>query len=85
MRKDNRTPAYSPVSDRRRLTALVEVHWARIEQASMPQFSGPDLQEVDREPHYLRSDGSIRLRRVGHQCLETVPVVNLFEKPAEDR
>jgi hypothetical protein len=27
VRKDNPTPAYSPVSDRRRLTALVEVHW----------------------------------------------------------
>jgi hypothetical protein len=26
-RKDNPTPAYSPVSDRRRLTAFVEVHW----------------------------------------------------------
>jgi hypothetical protein len=29
LRKDNPTPAYSPVSDRRRLTALVEVHWDR--------------------------------------------------------
>jgi hypothetical protein len=36
MRKNNPTPAYSPVSDRRRLTALVEVHWARRAQAPMP-------------------------------------------------
>jgi hypothetical protein len=43
--KDNPTPAYSPVSDRRRLTALVEVHWARRVQAPMPQISGPNLQE----------------------------------------
>jgi hypothetical protein len=45
VRKDNPTPAYSPVSDRRRLTALVEVHWARRVQAPMPQISGPNLQE----------------------------------------
>jgi hypothetical protein len=45
MRKDDPTPAYSPVSDRRRLTALVEVHWARRVQAPMPQISGPNLQE----------------------------------------
>jgi hypothetical protein len=45
VRKDNPTPAYSPVSDRRRLTALVEVHWAQRVQAAMPQMSGPDLQE----------------------------------------
>jgi hypothetical protein len=45
VRKDNPTPAYSPVSDRRRLTALVEVHWARRLQAPMPQISGPNLQE----------------------------------------
>jgi hypothetical protein len=45
VRKDNPTPAYSPVSDRRRPTALVEVHWARRMQASMPQISGPNLQE----------------------------------------
>jgi hypothetical protein len=44
VRKDNPTPAYSPVSDRRRLTALVEVHWARRGQAPMPQISGPNLQ-----------------------------------------
>jgi hypothetical protein len=42
--KDNPTPAYSPVSDRRRLTAL-EVHWARRVQAPMPQISGTNLQE----------------------------------------
>jgi hypothetical protein len=42
---DNPTPAYSPVSDRRRLTALVEVPWARRVQAPMPQMSGPNLQE----------------------------------------
>jgi hypothetical protein len=45
VRKDDPTPAYSPVSDRRRLTALVEVHWARRVQAPMPQISGPNLQE----------------------------------------
>jgi hypothetical protein len=44
VRKDNPTPAYSPVSDRRRLTALVEIHWARRVQAPMPKISGPDLQ-----------------------------------------
>jgi hypothetical protein len=45
VRKDNPTPTYSPVSDRRRLTALVEVHWARRVQAPMPQISGPNFQE----------------------------------------
>jgi hypothetical protein len=45
VRKDNSTPAYSPVSGRRRLTALGEVHWARRVQAPMPQISGPNLQE----------------------------------------
>jgi hypothetical protein len=45
VRKDDPTPAYSPVSDRRRLTALVEVHWTRRVQAPMPQISGPNLQE----------------------------------------
>jgi hypothetical protein len=45
VRKDNPTPAYSPVSNRRRLTALVEVHWARRVQAPIPQISGPNLQE----------------------------------------
>jgi hypothetical protein len=45
VRRENPTPAYSPVSDRRRLTALVEVHWARRMQAPMPQMSGPNLQE----------------------------------------
>jgi hypothetical protein len=44
-RKDNPTPAYSPVSDRRRLTALVKVHWARRVQTPMPQISGPNSQE----------------------------------------
>jgi hypothetical protein len=43
VRKDNPTPAYSPVSDRRRLTALVEVHWARRVQTPMPQISRPNL------------------------------------------
>jgi hypothetical protein len=38
VRKDNPTPAYSPVSDRRYLTALVEVCWARRVQAPMPQI-----------------------------------------------
>jgi hypothetical protein len=41
VRKDNPTPAYSPVSDRRRPTALVEVHWARRVQAPMPQLADP--------------------------------------------
>jgi hypothetical protein len=45
VRKGYPTPAYSPVSDRRRLTALVEVHWARRVQAPMPQISGPNVQE----------------------------------------
>jgi hypothetical protein len=45
VRKDDPTPAYSPESDRRRLTALVKVHWARRVQAPMPQTSGPHLQE----------------------------------------
>jgi hypothetical protein len=45
LRKDNLTPAYSPVSDRRRLTALVEVHCAQGVQAPIPKFSRPDLQE----------------------------------------
>jgi hypothetical protein len=45
VRKDNPTPAYSPVSDRSRLTALVEVNWARRVQAPMPQISGPNFQE----------------------------------------
>jgi hypothetical protein len=39
------TPAYSPVSDRRRLMALVEVHWVRRVQAPMPRISGPSFQE----------------------------------------
>jgi hypothetical protein len=42
VRKDNPTPAYSPVSDRKLLTALVEVHWARRAQAPMPQISEPN-------------------------------------------
>jgi hypothetical protein len=42
---DYLTPAYSPVSDRGRLTALDEVYWARKVQARMPQISGPNLQE----------------------------------------
>jgi hypothetical protein len=45
VRKGNPTPACSPVSDRRRLTAFVEVNWARRVQAPMPQISGPNLQE----------------------------------------
>jgi hypothetical protein len=45
VRKDNPTPAYSPVSDRKRLTVLVEVHWARNVQAPMPQINGPNSQE----------------------------------------
>jgi hypothetical protein len=43
--KDDPNVAYSRVSDRRRLTALAEVHWARRVQAPMPQMSGPNLQE----------------------------------------
>jgi hypothetical protein len=45
VRKNDPTPAYSLVSDRRRLTALVEVHWAQRVQAPMPQISGPNSQE----------------------------------------
>jgi hypothetical protein len=45
VRKDNPTPAYSPVSGWRRLTALVEVNWARRVQAPMPQISGRNSQE----------------------------------------
>jgi hypothetical protein len=45
VRKDNPTPAYLPVHDRRRLTALVEVHWARRVQTPMLQISGLDVQE----------------------------------------
>jgi hypothetical protein len=45
VRKDNPTPAYSPVSDRRRLTALVEVHWARRVQAPMSQISKLNVKE----------------------------------------
>jgi hypothetical protein len=44
-RKDNPNPAYSPVSDRRRLTALIAVHLARRAQAPMSQISGRNLQE----------------------------------------
>jgi hypothetical protein len=44
-RKNDPTPVYLPVSDRRRLTALVEVHWARKVQAPRPQISGPNLQQ----------------------------------------
>jgi hypothetical protein len=40
VRKDKPTPAYSPVSDRRRLTALVEVHRAHRVQAPMAKISG---------------------------------------------
>jgi hypothetical protein len=42
VRKDNPTPAYSPVSDRRCFKALVEVHWARRVQAPTSQISGPN-------------------------------------------
>jgi hypothetical protein len=45
VRKDTPTPVYSPVSDRRRLAALVEVHWTRRVQALMPQISRPNLPE----------------------------------------
>jgi hypothetical protein len=45
VKKDNPTPAYSPVSNRRRLTALVEVHWAQRVQAPMLQIGGPNLQQ----------------------------------------
>jgi hypothetical protein len=44
-RKDNPAPAYSPVSDRRRLTALVEVLRARRVHAPMLQISGPNSQK----------------------------------------
>jgi hypothetical protein len=45
MRKGDPTPACSPVIDRRCLTALVEVHWARRVRAAMPHFSGLNSQE----------------------------------------
>jgi hypothetical protein len=45
MRKCDPTPAYLPLSDRRRLTALVEVHWTRRVQVPMPQISRPNLRE----------------------------------------
>jgi hypothetical protein len=45
VRKGDPTPAHSPVSDRRRLTALAEVHWARRVQSLMTQISGTSLQE----------------------------------------
>jgi hypothetical protein len=45
VRKDNPTPAYSPVSDRRRLTALAEGHWARRVQAPTPQIIESNLQK----------------------------------------
>jgi hypothetical protein len=44
-RKGDPTPAYSPVSYRTRLTALVEFHRARSVQAPMPQISRPNSQE----------------------------------------
>jgi hypothetical protein len=44
-RKGDPTPACSPVSDRRRLTALVEAHRARRVQAPIPQISGPNSQK----------------------------------------
>jgi hypothetical protein len=45
VRKGDPTPVNSPVNDRRRLTAHVEVHWARRVQAPMPKISGPNIQE----------------------------------------
>jgi hypothetical protein len=45
VRKSNPTPAYSPVSDRRRLAALVEVHRTRRGQAPIPRISGHNLKE----------------------------------------
>jgi hypothetical protein len=39
VRKGDPTPAYSPVSDCRRLAALVEVHLARRVQAPMPKLA----------------------------------------------
>jgi hypothetical protein len=41
--KDDPIPANLPVSERRRLTALVEVNWARRVQALMPHISKPSL------------------------------------------
>jgi hypothetical protein len=40
VRKDDPSQAYSPVSDRGILTALVDVHWTQRVQAPMPQISG---------------------------------------------
>jgi hypothetical protein len=45
MRKGNPTLAYSPVSDRRRLTALEEVHRERRVQAPESKSSEPNQQE----------------------------------------
>jgi hypothetical protein len=43
--KGNPTPAYSPVSDRRRLTALFEVQLVRRVQTPTPRISGSNLQK----------------------------------------
>jgi hypothetical protein len=45
VRKGDSNPAYSPESDRRRLTALFEVHRSRRVQGSMPKTSGPNSKE----------------------------------------
>jgi hypothetical protein len=42
VRKNDPTPAYSPVSVQNRLTALFGVHWARSVQAPMSRISGPN-------------------------------------------
>jgi hypothetical protein len=47
VRKYNPTPAYSPVSDRRRLTALVEVHWAKSAGIDAPD----ERTRLTGEPH----------------------------------
>jgi hypothetical protein len=47
IRKDDPTPAYSPVSYRRHLMALDEGDWARRVLSPMPQISGPNLQKTD--------------------------------------
>jgi hypothetical protein len=69
VRKDNPTPAYSPVSDRRRLTALAEVHWTRRVQAPMTQISKPNLQEN----HIIETcKEEVRRFHTGNRCAERI-------------
>jgi hypothetical protein len=67
VRMNDPTPAYSPVSDRRRPTALVEVHWARRVQAPLPQISIPNSQESTLSIH-VNERG--RRFHTGNRCAE---------------